>query len=191
MQPEMNADAVTALLKEFQQGNSLAGDQLIPIVLGELRNLARLYMGREGPSHTLQPTALVHEAYLRLVGDQARSWQNRAQFIGVAASVMRRLLIDHARKKRADKRQLPEAQDWVSQMTVQEAEELLNLNLALDRLEKSNTRYARVVELRYFGGLSIEETAEVLHTSPVTVKRDWIAARAWLKQQIAGKHREH
>jgi RNA polymerase sigma-70 factor, ECF subfamily len=184
MQPEMDAAAVTVLLKELQEESSAAADRLIPIVFRELRNLAELYIRREGPSHTLQPTALVHEAYLRLVSDQARDWQNRAQFIGVAAAVMRRLLIDHARKKRAEKRQLPESHKWVAGMTAQEAEELLNLNLALDRLEKSNARYAKVVELRYFGGLSIDETAEVMQTSPMTVKRDWTAARAWLKQEI-------
>jgi RNA polymerase sigma factor (TIGR02999 family) len=184
MQSEMDAAAVTVLLKELQEKNSAAADLLIPIVFHELRNLAELYIRREGPSHTLQPTALVHECYLRLVADQARDWQNRAQFIGVAASIMRRLLIDHARKKRAEKRQLPEPHNWAAGMTAQEAEELLHLNLALGRLEKSNARYAKVVELRYFGGLSIEETAEVMQTSPMTVKRDWTAARAWLKQQI-------
>ena len=107
------------------------------------------------------------------MGDQARDWQNRAQFIGVAASVMRRLLIDRARKKRAEKRQMPDSHEWHHPgMTAQEAEQLLDLNVALDRLEKSNARYARVVELRYFGGLSIEETAEVMQTSPMTVERD-------------------
>lgn len=184
MQPEMDAAAVTVLLRELQEGNSATADRLIPIVFRELRNLAELYIRREGPGHTLQPTALVHEAYLRLVGDQARDWQNRAEFIGVAASIMRRLLIDHARKKQAEKRQLPESHKWAAGMTAQEAEELLHLNLALHRLEKSNARYAKVVELRYFGGLSIEEAAEVMQTSPMTVKRDWTAARAWLKQQI-------
>ncbi len=190
MQPEMDAAAITVLLKELQESNSAAADHLIPIVFRELHDLAELYIRREGPSHTLQPTALVHECYLRLVADQARDWQNRAQFIGVAASIMRRLLIDHARKKRAEKRQLPESHNWAAGMTAQEAEDLLNLNLALDRLEKSNARYAQVVELRYFSGLSIEETAEVMQTSPMTVKRDWIAARAWLKQQITDRHRE-
>jgi len=184
MQPEMDAAAVTVLLKQLQDGNSAAADRLIPIVFRELRSLAELYIRRERHSQTLQPTALVHEAYLRLVNDQARDWQNRAQFIGVAASVMRRLLIDRARKKRAEKRQMPEPHEWHLGMTAQESEQLLDLNFALDRLEKSNARYARVVELRYFGGLSIEETAEVMQTSPMTVKRDWTAARAWLKQQI-------
>ncbi len=184
MQPEIDGAAVTVLLRELQDGSSGAADRLIPIVFRELRNLAELYIRREGPSHTLQPTALVHEAYLRLIGDQARDWESRAQFIGVAASIMRRLLIDHSRKKRAEKRQKPESHELAAGMTLQEAEQLLDLNLALDRLVRLNARYARVVELRYFGGLSIEETAEVMQTSPMTVKRDWTAARAWLKQQI-------
>jgi RNA polymerase sigma-70 factor, ECF subfamily len=185
MAPQEDHAAVTVLLKQLQSQDSAAADLLIPIVYRELHNLAELYIRRERPSHTLQPTALVHEAYLRLVGDQARDWQNRAQFIGVAASVMRRLLIDHARRKRAEKRQLPETLEWHGGgMTAQEAEQLLDLNFSLDRLEKANSRFARVVELRYFGGLSIEETAEVMQTSPMTVKRDWTAVRAWLKQQI-------
>lgn len=190
MQPEIDAAEVTVLLKELQEGNAAAADRLIPIVFRELHNLAQLYIRREKPSHTLQPTALVHEAYLRLVGGQARDWQNRTQFIAVAASVMRRLLIDHARKKRAEKRQLPESHEWHAEMTAQEAEQLLDLNLSLERLEKTNARYVRVVELRYFGGLSIEETAEVMQTSPMTVKRDWTAARAWLKQQMQPTKRD-
>lgn len=184
IQCEIDAGSITALLKDLQDGTPGAGDRLIPIVFQELRSLAELYVRREGPGHTLQPTALVHEAYLRLVGDQARNWQNRAQFIGVAASVMRRLLIDHARKKRAEKRQAVELPAGQYEITEHEAEQLLDLNTALNRLEQSNGRYARVVELRYFGGLSIEETAEVMQTSPMTVKRDWTAARAWLKQQM-------
>jgi RNA polymerase sigma factor (TIGR02999 family) len=188
MQPEMDAAAITVSLKELQERDSATADRLIPIVFRELHNLAELYIRREGPSHTLQPTALVHECYLRLVADQGRDWQNGAHFVGVAASIMRRLLIDHARKKRAEKRLLPEPHMWVTGMTAQEAEDLLNLNLALDRLEKFNARYARVVELRYFGGLSIDEIAEMMQTSPMTVKRDWTAARAWLKQQVTERH---
>lgn len=182
--PELDETAVTVLLKQLSDGDSTAADRLIPIVFSELRNLADVYIRREHPGHTLQPTALVHEAYLRLIGDQARDWQNRAQFIGVAALLMRRLLIDHARKKQAAKRQAVESQEPRSGMTLKEAEQLLDLNVALDRLERINPRYSRVVELRYFGGLSVEETAEVIKASPMTVKRDWIAARAWLKQQI-------
>ena len=175
---------VTRILARVEQGDSKAAEELLPLVYEELRRLAAHKMANEAAGQTLQPTALVNEAYLRLVGDQARDWQNRAHFIGVAASVMRRLLIDHARRKQAEKRHLPEPHEWGGGMTPNEAEELLNLNLALQRLEKSNARYARVVEIRYFGGLSIEETAEVMQTSPNTVKRDWTAARAWLKQQI-------
>lgn len=184
MHPEMDSASVTVLLKQLQEGQSAAADRLMTIVFKDLRQVADLYIRREGPCHTLQATALVHEAYLRLVGDQARDWHNRAQFIGVAASVMRRLLIDHARKKHAEKRQTPEVNQLNRGMTAREAEQLLDLNFALDRLERANARYSRVVELRYFGGLSITETAEVLQASPMTVKRDWIAARAWLKEQI-------
>jgi RNA polymerase sigma factor (TIGR02999 family) len=182
-----DAADITVLLKQLQDGDSTIAEQLIPVVFSELRSLAAAYLRQENRAHTLQPTALVHEAYLRLVGNQAREWQNRAHFIGVAASVMRRMLIDHARRKRAAKRQAGEGQPEQPWMTMQEAEELLDLNRALDELEKSNGRYARVVELRYFGGLSIDEAAEVLHTSPMTVKRDWTAARAWLKQQMQPK----
>jgi len=184
MQADQDGSAVTVWLKQLQEGSSEAADRLIAIVFRELRDLAELYLRRDKPGHTLQPTALVNEAYLRLVGDQARDWQNRAHFIGVAASVMRRLLIDHARRKRAEKRQIREPHEWQPGMTLLEAEQLLDLNFALERLERSNPRYSRVVELRYFGGLSIEETAEVLQTSPMTVKRDWTAARAWLKAQM-------
>jgi RNA polymerase sigma-70 factor, ECF subfamily len=174
---------VTILLRQFRQGDSEAADRLVPLLFRELHDLARLYMRRESPGHTLQPTALVNEAYLRLIGNQARDWESRAHFIGVAASVMRRLLIDHARRKRTEKRQAPPpgSEDY---MTGEQAEELLSLNVALDRLAEWNDRSARVVELRYFGGLSIEETAEVLQVAPMTVKRDWLAARAWLKKQV-------
>lgn len=184
MQHDTDASAVSILLEDIREGSSSATDRLIPIVFRELHSLAEMYLRRERPGHTLQPTALVHEAYLRLVGDQARPWQNRAHFIGVAATVMRRLLIDHARRKRAEKRQVLESSQWQPGLTIPEAEELLTLNSALERLEKSNPRYARVVELRFFGGLSIEEAAEVLHMSTMSVKRDWTAARAWLKQQM-------
>jgi RNA polymerase sigma-70 factor, ECF subfamily len=179
---------VTALLQQIRAGDSAAVDKLIPLVLNELRSLARIQLRSERPGHTLQPTALVNEAYLRLVTDQARDWQNRAHFIGVSVSVMRRILIDHARRKQALKRDggepvLLEAIDYAG-FSYEQANELIALNLALDQLEEMNPRQRRIVELRYFGGLSIEETAEVLNVSPITVKRDWVAARAWLKGQI-------
>jgi len=179
---------VTMLLQQVRAGDSAAADKLIPLVVDELRRLARLQLQKERPGHTLQPTALVNEAYLRLVGDQARDWQNRAHFIGVSVSVMRRILIDHARRKRALKRDAgnqaaTQAEDCPG-LSYQQAEELVALNIALDRLDQMNSRQRQVVELRYFGGLSTEETAEVLKVSPITVKRDWVAARAWLKTQV-------
>ena len=174
---------VTVLLQQIRDGDRDAADRLVPLLFRELHDLARIYLKRERPGHTLQPTALVNEAYLRLIGNQARDWECRSHFIGVAASVMRRLLIDHARRKKSEKRQAPPA-DSTDYMTSEQAEELLALNIALDRLAQLNERYAKVVELRYFGGLSIEETAEALQVAPMTIKRDWIAARAWLKQQV-------
>ena len=179
---------VTTLLQQIRAGDSQAADKLIPLVVDELRRLARLQLRDERPGHTLQPTALVNEAYMRLVGDQARDWQNRAHFIGVSVSVMKRILIDHARRKQALKRgsevqSLSGAEDYAG-FSLEQAEELLALNVALDRLEKMSSRQRQVVELRYFGGLSTEETAEVLKVSPITIKRDWVAARAWLKGQL-------
>jgi RNA polymerase sigma-70 factor, ECF subfamily len=179
---------VTVLLQQMRCGDSSAAEKLIPLVFEELRTLARLQLRREGPRHSLQPTALVNEAYLRLVTDQARDWHNRAHFIGVSVSVMRRILIDHARRKHALKRGGSESALSLSKeyrgLSYDQASELIALNLALDRLETMNSRQRQVVELRYFGGLSNEEIAEVLNISPITVKRDWIAARAWLKGQI-------
>ena len=179
---------VTLLLQQIRAGDSDAANKLIPLILNELRALARMQLRHERPGHTLQPTALVNEAYLRLVTDQARDWQNRAHFIGVSVSVMRRILIDYARRKQALKRDGGE-QVIIDTLnfagfTNDQADELVALDLALDQLEAMNPRQRRVVELRYLGGLSIEETAEVLNVSPITVKRDWSTARAWLKGQV-------
>lgn len=182
------AEEATRLLQRMTSGDSDATNRLVPIVIQELHRLAQYYMKGERPGHTLQPTALVNEVYLKLVGDQARDWRNRAHFIGVSASIMRRILVDHARRKHALKRapcraesELQERPDWPSP---EQAQELIALNAALDRLETMNSRQRKVVELRYFGGLSVEETAEALGISPITVKRDWVAARAWLKGQV-------
>ena len=178
---------VTGLLQQLRTGDSDAANRLMEIVMKELRGLAQYYLSGERPGHTLQPTALVNEAYLKLIGDQARDWRNRAHFIGVSASIMRRILVDHARRKRALKRSggpaldARKCADWPS---YEQAEELLALNSALDRLETMNARHRQIVELRYFGGLSVEETAEALGISPVTVKRDWVAVRAWLRGQV-------
>jgi RNA polymerase sigma-70 factor, ECF subfamily len=183
MSGEEEEGQVTVLLQQMREGDGGAADRLVPLLFRELHELARIYLRREGSGHTLQPTALVNEAYLRLTGDQARDWEGRSHFIGVAASVMRRLLIDHARRKKSEKRQAP-ATNSEEYMSSEQAEELLALNVALDRLATFNERHAKVVELRYFGGLSIEETAEALQVAPMTVKRDWMAARAFLKQQV-------
>jgi RNA polymerase sigma factor (TIGR02999 family) len=178
---------VTALLQQMKSGDTGAAERLVPLVLQELHRLARCYFDGERPGHTLQPTALVNEAWLRLVGSQTPDWRNRAHFIGVTASIMRCILIDHARRKQALKRGAgaPELNLMEEDgLTFEQAEELILLNTALDRLEELNARQRQVVELRYFGGLSIEETAEALGVSTITVKRDWLAARAWLKGQV-------
>ena len=188
MNPETPQGDVTILLQRMRDGDNDAANRLIPLVLAELRQLAQHYLKGERAGHTLQPTALVNEAYLRLVGDQARSWQNRAHFIGVTASLMRRILIDQARRHRAAKRGggevLVEIDSKRDGFAFEQAEEILALNDALDRLEKFSPRQRQVIELRYFGGLTLEETAEVMNVSAVTVRRDWLVARAWLKGQI-------
>ncbi|MDQ2840498.1 MAG: sigma-70 family RNA polymerase sigma factor [Acidobacteriota bacterium] len=179
---------VTVLLQQMRDGRAEAADRLMPMVVHELHRLAQHYLNGERPGHTLQPTALVNEAYLRLVGDQTRDWRDRAHFIGVSASIMRRILIDHARRRQAGKRSLGEPageyQEYQNWLSHQQAEELLALDVALDRLEKMNARQRQVVELRYFGGLTLEETAQAMNISPITVKRDWAAARAWLRGQV-------
>ncbi len=180
---------VTALLERFRSGDSSAQDKLIPLLVEELRRLARQQLRSERPGHTLQPTALVNEAYLRLIGDQARDWRSRAHFIAVSVLVMRRILIDHARRKQAQKRggiepALAIENEEFPGLSYEQADELVALNVALDRLDEINPRQRQIVELRYFGGLSVEETAEVLSVSPITVKRDWAAARAWLRGQM-------
>ncbi|MBK6485360.1 MAG: sigma-70 family RNA polymerase sigma factor [Gemmatimonadetes bacterium] len=173
---------------DLQQGKDGAADELVPMVYGELHNLAVHYMRLERGDHTLQPTALVHEAYMRLVDQRNASWQNRSHFFGIAAQAMRRILVDHARRKRAGKR---EGGDRVTlDASVAEAPErsvdLIALDDALTRLAELDPRQARVVELRFFGGLDIEQTAESLGISPATVKRDWTFARAFLQREMDG-----
>src|SRR6516164_8695835 len=178
---------VTNLLIELKNGNRDAESRLMPLVYGQLRRLAGLYMRGERPGHTLQATALVHEAYLRLVGHEDVDWQNRAHFFGVAANLMRRILVDHARAKQAKKRGGGDQKvslDKAVLVRPEAPEQFLALDEALERLAKRDPRQARIVELRYFGGLSEEETAEVLEISVRTVKRDWNVARAWLYQQL-------
>ncbi len=179
---------VTQLLVAWNQGNPAALDQLLPVVYGELRRLARNYLRRERPDHTLQATALVHEAYLRLIDQNQVTWQNRAHFFGVAAQMMRRILVNHALAKKAEKRgglqhklSLDEAVSFAEQREV----DLVALDDALKTLETIDPQQNRIVELRFFGGLSIEETAEVLGISPATVKREWRTAKLWLRREIS------
>ncbi len=191
MMTTLSAQNVTALLHEWQRGNHEALDKLTPLVYAELRRIAHRYMRHERDAHTLQTTALVNEAFVRLVGNQKNDWQNRAHFYAVTAQVMRHILVDYARSRRYAKRggvEGIEAQrvslndDAV--MSHARAIELVNLDEALSDLAKLDLRKSRVVELRYFGGLSIEETAEVLEISAMTVRRDWRAAKAWLYDQV-------
>lgn len=179
---------ITRLLVEIKGGNRRAQSELMPLVYAELRRLARGYMRGERPDHTLQATALVHEAYLKLVEEPAIDWQGRAHFFAVAAQLMRRILVDHARAHQAAKRGgLDHKMSLEEELIFSEAKsaELLALDEALVRLAEQDPRQARIVELRFFGGLSIEEIAEVLQVSPRTVKRDWNMARAWLYEEIS------
>lgn len=185
---------LTSLLKAWGGGDSSALDRILPLVYDELRRQARRYLRREPVGHTLDTTALVHEAYLRLVDQRVTSWEGRAQFFGIAAQLMRRILVDHARSQLADKRggkalRIPLADDTaVAPQPDMDAVELMALDDALNRLAALDARQARVVELRYFTGLSIEETAQVLGVSIGPVKRDWTIARAWLKRELSGLH---
>src|SRR5580698_1697154 len=166
---------VSLLLAELSNGNQAAGEKLVPLVYDELKRLARSYMRRERTNHTLQTTALVHEAYLKLVKQRAVNWQGRSHFFGIAAQLMRRILIDHARghlreKRGGVKEVLP--LDEAIVFAPEHSHELVKLDEALERLAKLDGRQSRIVELRFFGGLSVEETAEFLEISPKTVKRD-------------------
>ena len=178
---------VTALLVEVANGNQAAQEKLVPLVYDQLKRMARRYMRRERASHTLQTTALVHEAYLKLVGQHSPHWQGRAQFYGIAAQLMRRILIDHARRHLREKRGgsqviLPLEEGLA--FTPEHSEDLLKLDEALDRLSKLDPRQSRIVELRFFGGLSVEETSRFLNVSPITVKRDWAVAKVWLYGEL-------
>jgi RNA polymerase sigma factor (TIGR02999 family) len=185
-----SGDNLTELLQEWREGDKAALDRLTLMVYDELRRIAHRYVQRERHGHTLQTTALVNEAYLRLAGQQKVDWQNRAHFFAVTAQVMRHILIDHARRRRYAKhggeiQQVP--MEDASVMSEQRAAELIALDEALDELAKLDERKGRVVELRYFGGLSLEETAEVLDISLMTVRRDWRAAKAWLYRRMSDK----
>jgi RNA polymerase sigma factor (TIGR02999 family) len=171
----------------WSEGDQAALDRLLPLVNAELRRLAGRYMRRESPGHTLQTSALVNEAYLRLIDQRQVRWQNRAHFFGIAAQLMRRILIDHARRYHYQKRgggALRVSLDEAATVTEARAAELLAVDEALERLTALDARKGRIVELRFFGGLSLEETAEVLSISSPTVQREWRAAKAWLHRML-------
>ena len=176
------------MLKAWSGGDREAAELFMPLIYDELRRQARLYLNRERPNHTLQTTALVHEAYLRLNEQTGVKWQNRWQFFALAAQMMRRILVNYAVMRNRDKRgggeQAIPLEETIVISNGDGNEDLLALDAALTRLEKLDQRQARVVELRYFTGLSIEDTADVLEISPATVKREWNMARAWLKAEL-------
>jgi RNA polymerase sigma factor (TIGR02999 family) len=178
---------ITRLLEEWSAGNQTALDRLMPLVYAELRRLASSYMRRERSDHLLQTTALVHEAYLRLVEQRNVQWKTRAQFFALAAQVMRHILVDHARKAHRAKRGhgVPTMPlNDVAVLSRERANEVLAVNAALDGLTALDPRKSRVFELRYFGGMSVDEAAEVLKISPATVARDWRMAKAWLRREM-------
>lgn len=183
-------DDITQILLRWNDGEEKALEQLMPLVYRELHNIAHRYLRRESQTRTLQTTVLVHEAYLKLVDQNRANWQNRAQFFGVAAQIMRRILIDHARKNLRGKRggSVVKVSLDAGQIDVSDdrAAELVALDDALKRLAELDPQKARLVELRYFGGLSIEETAEVLGISTATVTRQWRVVKAWLYDEIVG-----
>src|SRR5687767_3530248 len=178
---------VTDLLIEWSEGNQEALNELMPLVYDELRRVASRYLRKERAGHTLQTTALVHEAYLKLVDQKNASWQNRVQFFAAAAQVMRHILVDYARSRRAFKRGGDYSRLSLDEAVISSKErdpDLLTLDEALNSLAAIDTQQSRVVELRVFGGLTVEETAEALGISPRTVKREWSMAKAWLHQQM-------
>lgn len=181
---------ITELLVDWSQGNELAGERLMPLIYDELHQMARRYMRRQPAGHTFQTTELIHEAYLKLARQDAQNWQNRAHFFGIAAQAMRHILVDYARSKHSRKRG-----GWQERVTLtddtaisnqQQADEMVALDDALKRLAAIDLRKSRVVELKYFGGLTNEEIAEFLKISPETVKRDWSFSRTWLLRELSG-----
>jgi RNA polymerase sigma factor (TIGR02999 family) len=187
-QTPMSSDehSVTELLHHWSNGDQRALDELLPIIYGELRKVAHQYLHREHRELTLQTTALVNEAYLKLIDQRSVNWQNRAHFFAIAAQAMRRILIDNARKRRAAKREGEKISlDDVAVISGDRCEHFLALDEALQKLEELDSQQSKIVELRYFGGLTIEETAEAMSLSPATVKREWAMARAWLYSYLS------
>jgi RNA polymerase sigma factor (TIGR02999 family) len=184
----VSSNQITELLARWSQGESAAREKLVPLVYDELRRVARHCLAGERPNHTLQSAALVHEAYLRLVGHESVRWNDRVHFFAVAAQLMRRILVDHARKRRAGKRggeAITLSLDEQPAPAKKRALDVLALDDALNELARMNAQHGRIVEMRFFAGLSIEETAQAMGISPATVKRDWAVARAWLYRELA------
>jgi RNA polymerase sigma factor (TIGR02999 family) len=179
---------VTNLLVAWSEGKQEALDELLPLVYAELRKMAKRFMNSQPSGHTLQTTALIHEAYLKLADQKDKTWQNRAHFFAVAARAMRQILVDHARTRQRDKRGGKTqvlSLDQVAEISTERIAEIVALDEALIQLEGLEERKSQVVELRYFAGLSIEETAEVLKVSPETVQRDWRFAKSWLLRELS------
>ena len=191
--PCVNAETTTSLLAQVREGGDRgaeARERLLPLVYEELRDLAERYMRAQSPAHTLQTTALVNEAYIRLVAREAQGWESRAHFIGVAAKAMRSVLVDHARRRNAGKRGGARRRvplEGAAILTEDPSDDLLAIDEALSRLSASDEQKGRVVELRFFGGLTNEEAASVLGVSSATVKREWRFARAWLYSELTGE----
>ncbi len=186
---QQTSNEITQMLIEMTDGNEEVVNEILPLIYDELRRLAGNYLRKERGNHTLQPTALVHEAYMKLIDQKAVKWQNRSHFFGIAAQIMRRILVDHARKHKAEKRggegdNISLEEEFVVSEKSRPAE-LLALDEALEKLAVMDEIKAKIVELRYFGGLNVRETAEVLDVSEITVKRHWRAAKAWLYGQIS------
>ncbi len=185
---ESDGHEVTALLGKLSSGNADAADRLAPLIYSELRHLAANCMRRERIGHTLQPTALVHEAYIRLVGQKEVHWKSRAHFYSIAGRIMRRILLDFARKRLSSKRGGAGQKVTLDEglmVSEDRLDDILLIDEALNRLTEMDERQGRIVELRFFAGLSVEETALALDISPITVKRDWNSAKAWLYREIA------
>lgn len=181
------AGEITRLLGQLHSGNESAAAELVPLIYAELHQLAASCMRRERPGHTLQATALVHEAYIRLLGQREVDWQNRSHFFGIAAQVMRRILLDYARKHHAAKRGGPREKVRIDEALLvsdDQLEAVLAIDESLSRLEKIDPRQSRVVELRFFAGLNVEQTAAALGISTATVKREWQFAKAWLQREM-------
>jgi len=188
------APDVTLLLKKLADGNQDAAGELIPVVYDELHRLAVRHLRRERQDHTLQPTALVHEAYIKLVAQRDADWQSRNHFFAVASKLMRRILVDYARQHLRAKRgggHTKVSLEEVALVSPQRPDGMLAIDESLSRLEKLDERQARIVELRYFGGLTIEEAAQVLGVSPTTIRREWASAKAWLYGELNNHHGNH